>query len=329
MDKNGQLNFSDDPLLSENGEIYQLISEGNFREAIKKIDKLMNINPDYPGLVESYRTAKFWQNRDKDLKKAEEGKMTADFLMEEWALYEDYASTRGMENSSAYKAAMKFIFFKASENYKLAFQRNEETGNRLDLLINLGDCFLRLKEYKYAVETLEYARNSYSASAKMMFILGESYFHLDDIPKALLYFREAFLIDPSQLDLSIIECKPVNDIVEIIKNSGKQYRDIREWIPVYGFITDIFYIRRNINKHQIELLQNEVFSLEKNYVKLNSDEIESTNILPRMINKYLWLLDYYVHQNINFDNSNQIRERLLNLDRELFEEFLNTPPYKK
>ena len=329
MDKNGQLNFSDDPLLSENGEIYQLISEGNFREAIKKIDKLMNINPDYPGLVESYRTAKFWQNRDKDLKKVEEGKMTADFLMEEWALYEDYASSRGMQNSSAYKSAMKYIFFKASENYKLAFQRNEETGNRLDLLINLGDCFLRLKEYKYAVETLEYARNSYSASAKMMFILGESYFHLDDIPKALLYFREAFLIDPSQLDLSIIECKPVNDIVEIIKNSGKRYRDIREWIPVYGFISDIFYIRRNINKHQIELLQNEVFSLEKNYVKLNSEEIESTNILPRMINKYLWLLDYYVHQNINFDNSNQIRERLLNLDRELFEGFLNTPPYKK
>lgn len=329
MDKNGQLNFSDDPLLSENGEIYQLISEGNFREAIKKIDKLMNINPDYPGLVESYRTAKFWQNRDKDLKKAEEGKMTADFLMEEWALYDDYASSRGMQNSSAYKAAMKYIFFKASENYKLAFQRNEETGNRLDLLINLGDCFLRLKEYKYAVETLEYARNSYSASAKMMFILGESYFHLDDIPKALLYFREAFLIDPSQLDLSIIECKPVNDIVEIIKNSGKRYRDMREWIPVYGFITDIFYIRRNINKHQIEMLQNEVFSLEKNYVKLNSEEIESTNILPRMINKYLWLLDYYVHQNINFDNSTQIRERLLNLDRELFEEFLNTPPYKK
>lgn len=329
MDKNGQLTFSDDPLLSEHGEIYQLISEGNFKEAIKKIDKLMNINPDYPGLVESYRTAKFWQNREKDLKKTEEGKMTADFLMEEWALYDDYASSRGMENTSAYKSAMKYIFFKASENYKLAFQRNEETGNRLDLLINLGECFLRLKEYKNAVETLEYARNSYSASAKMMFILGESYYHLDDIPKSLLFFREAFLIDPSQLNLSIIDCKPVNDIVEIIKNSGKRYKDIREWIPVYGFIKDIFYIRRNINKHQLELLQNEVFSLEKNYVKLNSDEIESTNILPRMINKYLWLLDYYIHQNINFDNSSQIRERLLNLDRELFEEFLNTPPYKK
>lgn len=329
MDKNGQMTFSDDPMLNENGEIYQLISEGNFREAIKKLDKLMNINPDYPGLVESYRTAKFWNNREKDIKKTEQGKTTADFLMEEWAIFDDYASSKNMQSSSAYKSAMKYIFFRASENYKIAFQRNEGTGSRLELLIKLGECFLRLGEYQFAVETLEHARNSYSANAKMMFILGTSYYHLDDIPKSLLFFKEAFLIDPSELNLSLIDVKPINDIINAIKGSGRTYRDIREWIPVYGFITDIFYVRRNINKHQMELLKNEVLSLEKNYVKLNSEEIESTNILPRMLNKYLWLLDYYIHQNINFENSGQIRERLLTLDRELFEEFLSSSPYKK
>ena len=179
------------------------------------------------------------------------------------------------------------------------------------------------------METLEHARNSYSANAKMMFILGTSYYHLDDIPKSLLFFKEGFLIDPSALDLSLINVKPINDIINVIKKSGKTYRDIREWLPVYGFITDIFYVRRNISKHQIDMLKNELLSLEKNYVKLNSEEIESTNILPRMLNKYLWLFDYYIHQNINFENSGQIRERLLALDKELFEEFLNTPPYKK
>lgn len=329
MDKNGQMTFSDDPMLLENGEIYQLISEGNFKEAIKKLDKLMNLNPDYPGLIESYRTAKFWHNREKDIKKTEQGKITADFLMEEWAIFDDYASSKNMQSSSAYKSAMRFIFFRASENYKAAFQKNEGTGSKLELLINLGECFLRLSEYKLAVETLEHARNSYSANAKMMFILGTAYYHLDDIPKSLLFFKEAFLIDPSELDLSLINVKPINDIIDVIKKSGKTYRDIREWLPVYGFITDIFYVRRNINKHQIDMLKNELLNLEKNYVSLNKEEIESTNILPRMLNKYLWLFDYYIHQNINFENSGQIRERLLTLDRELFEEFLSTPPYKK
>ncbi len=330
MDNNGQLTFSDDPLLHDSTEIYQLISEGNFQEAIKKTDQLMNINPEYPGVVEAYRTAKFWSNREKEIKKTSEGKKTADFLMEEWNAFEDYASYKEMKSSSAYKSAMRYVFFKAAEQYKLAFQHNEETNDKFDLLINLGECFLRLKEHKYAIETLEYAMTSYKSNAKLLFILGESYYHIDDIPKCLIYMREAFQIDPSQVDLTLIEAKPIIEIIESIQQSGKNVRDVREWIPVFGFLTDIFYVRRNLNKHQVESLKREVFNLENSFTRMNSDDIEATNILPRIINKYLWLLDYYEHQNINIENSDQIRKRLLSLDKDLFHEFFNrTSSHKK
>jgi tetratricopeptide (TPR) repeat protein len=329
MDNNGQLSFSDDPMLHETGEIYQLISEGNFHEAIKKSDQLMNINPEYPGLIEAYRTAKFWSNREKEIKKTSEGKKTADFLMEEWNSFEEYASYKEMKSSSAYKSAMRYIFFKAAEQYKIAFQNNEE-GSKFDLLINLGECFLRLREYKLAVETLEYAMNSYKTNAKLLFILGESYYHTDDIPKCLLYMREAFQIDPSQIDLTVIESKPVIEIIEFIKSSGKNVRDIREWIPVFGFLTDIFYVRRNLNKHQVESLKHEVFNLENSLSRLNNEDIEATNIVPRMINKYLWLLDYYEHQNINPENIDQIKNRLIVLDKNLFQEFFKkSSSYKR
>lgn len=321
MDNNGQLTFSDDPLQQESAEIYQLISEGKFQEAIKKSDQLMTINPEFPGVIEAYRTAKFWANREKEIKTTDEGKKTADFLMLEWNAFEDYASYKEMKSSSAYKSAMRYIFFKAAEQYKLAFQHNEETDNQFDLLINLGECFLRLKEYKYAVETLEYAMTSYKSNAKLLFILGESYYHLDDIPKCLLYMREAFQIDPSQIDISLIESKPITDIIEVIRNSGKNVRDIREWIPIFGFLTDIFYVRRNLNKHQVESLKREVFNLENSLGRMNSDDIEATNILPRIINKYLWLLDYYENQNINIENSDQIKNRLLSFDKDLFQEY--------
>ncbi len=321
MDNNGQLTFSDDPLQQESAEIYQLISEGNFQEAIKKADQLMNLNPDFPGVVEAYRTAKFWSNREQEIKQTGEGKKTADFLMEEWVAFEDYASYKEMKSSSAYKSAMRYIFFKAAEQYKLAFQHNEETNDKFDLLINLGECFLRLKEHKYAIETLEYAMTSYKSNAKLLFILGESYYHIDDIPKCLLYMREAFQIDPSKIDLSLIEAKPILEIIDAIKASGKNVRDVREWIPIFGFLTDIFYVRRNLNKHQVESLKREVFNLENSLGRMNSDDIEATNILPRIINKYLWLLDYYEHQNMNIENTDQIKNRLLSFDKELFQEF--------
>ena len=330
MDNNGQLTFSDDPLLQESTEIYQLISEGNFQEAIKKTDQLMNVNPDYPGAVEAYRTAKFWSNREKEIRKTGEGKKAADFLMEEWNAFEEYATYKEMKSSSAYKSAMRYVFFKAAEQYKIAFQHNEETDSKFDLLINLGECFLRLKEHKYAIETLEYAMTSYKSNAKLLFILGESYYHVDDIPKCLLYMREAFQIDPSQIDLTLIEAKPVTEIIRSIQESGKNVRDIREWIPVFGFLTDIFYVRRNLNKHQVESLKREIFNLENSFSRMNSEDIEATNILPRIINKYLWLLDYYEHQNVNIENSEQIKSRLLTLDKDLFNDFFrNSPLHKK
>ena len=321
MDDNGQLTFSDDPLLRESSEVYQSISEGNFSEAVKIADQLMNINPDYTGLAEAYRTAKFWSNRENEIKKMVDGKKCADFLMKEWKVFEDYASYKDMKLSSAYKSVTRYIFFKASEQYKIAFKLNEETDNDFDLLISLGECFLRLKEYKYAIETLEYAMSSYNSDAKLLFILGESYYHIDDIPKCLLYMREAFQIDPSQIDITLIEAKPILEIIEAVKSSGRNIRDIREWIPIFGYLTDVFYVRRNLSKHQIESLKREVFNLENSLVRLSIDDIDATNIIPRLLNKYIWLFDYYQQQNVNSANSDEIKDRLLALDKDLFEEF--------
>ena len=329
MDDNGQLSFSDDPLLRESAEIYQFISEGNFNEALKIADQLMNINPDYPGLTEAYRTAKFWANRENEIRESGDGKRAADFLMKEWKVFEDYASYKEMKSSSAYRSAMRYIFFKASEQYKTAFKYNEETDNNFDLLISLGECFLRLKEYKNAIETLEFAMTSYKSDAKLLFILGESYYHIDDIPKCLLYMREAFQIDPSQIDITLIEAKPVLEIIEAVQSSGRSIKDIREWIPVFGYLTDVFYVRRNLNKHQVESLKREVFNLENSLKRLSIDDIDATNVIPRLLNKYLWLLDYYEHQNVNTQNSDDIRNRLLSLDKDLFEKFFKKPFFRR
>ena len=329
MDNNGQLSFSDDPLLRESAEVYQFISEGKFNEAVKIADQLMNINPDYAGLVEAYRTAKFWSNREKEIKKIGDGKKAADFLMKEWKSFEDYADYKGMKSSSAYKSAMRYIFFKASEQYKIAFKNNEETDNNFDLLINLGECFLRLKEYKNAIETLEYAMSSYKIGAKLLFLLGESYYHIDDIPKCLLYMREAFQIDPSQIDITLIEAKPIREIIEAIQGSNRSMTDIREWIPIFGYLTDVFYVRRNLNKQQVESLKREIFNLEKSLTRLSIDDIDATNIIPRLLNKYLWLLDYYIHQNRNTEHSDEIKDRLIALDKDLFEKFFKKPFFSR
>lgn len=322
MENNGQLTFSDDPLLKGINEVYSMIETGEFTGAVKDLDALMDINPDYPGLTASYRTARFWLNRESESKKLKEGKDTANFFMNEWAEFEIYSAEKEMKDSAAYTAAMRFVFSTASENYRISYLKRElSQADNFSLLISLGSCFLKLGEYKQAAATLEFAKNSYSASAKLLFILGEAYWHLGDIPKSLLYYREGFLIDPSEADIDSIKAKPIMDIIAETKILKRESPDIREWIPVIGYVKEIFYVRRNVSKSTIDMISSEVFSLEKNYSSMGKDQIDSTSILPKMINKYLWLLDYYEFQSYNYENIAQIRERLIKLEHSLFREY--------
>lgn len=322
MDNNGQLTFSDDPLLNATNEVLDLIDDGNYRQAVEIVDKLLTINPDYPGLADCYRTVKFWYNREREMKSLPEGKSTADYLMKEWAVFDDYASEYRMAGTSAYQAAMRNIFINASENYKIAFKRDEDTMNNFDLLLNLGDCFLRLGEYRNAVETLEYARSSYTGSARLLAILGEAYYHLKDYPNSLICFREAFLKNPAEVDLAGISARPILDIVEAIRERKREGVDIREWIPVFGFLTDTFYVRKNLDRHQIDNIKKDVYKLENIYQKMDPEHKASSSALPRLMNLYLWLLEYYELQNHDGDTLQEIKKRLLELDENLLGDYL-------
>jgi tetratricopeptide (TPR) repeat protein len=320
MDKDGQLIFNDDPFLIGINTAYQLIEEGKFSDALGKLDELLGRNPDYPGLADAYRTAKFWKNRQRDIEALEKGKSTADFLMKQWDEFRRYASDRGMISSAAYASAMKFVFFQAAEQYKIAFVEEQSTVDNFDLLVNLGVCFITLGEYKHAAETLEYARISYRGSAKLLALLGEAYFHTGEVPKALYCFKEAFFINPSEIDLGLIRAKPVVELAALAMER-KPGADPREWIPVFAYLRDVFYVKRQLNSQQVENTQRELYALEKNLSKKGMDGAAGTSLIPRLINKYLWMLDYFEYQHYDFSNISDIRARLVRMDRELFEEY--------
>jgi tetratricopeptide (TPR) repeat protein len=321
MDKSGQLTFSDDPSLNGLSQVNQLIQEGAFQEAVDKLDELMDADPDYPGLIEAYRTAKFWLNRSDELSSLDEGRRKADFLMKEWKEYEEYVHERNMQESSAYRSVMMYVFNTASEHYRRAYVKQEDTGGDFDLLLNVGACFLRLGDYQKTVDTLEYASRSFNSNASLLAMLAEASYHLNDIPKSLWYFREAFFIDPSGIDLSLIKAEPVRQLAELAGARQRNCSDVREWIPVYGFLSDIFYVRKNLQERQVDNLKEQIYALETSYQRMNRDQIEESNILPRLITRYLWLLDYFEFQQYSLDRISQIRDRLLQIDRVMFEEY--------
>jgi tetratricopeptide (TPR) repeat protein len=319
METTGQLTFSDDPLLTGVNEIYLLIESGDFSAASEKADLLLTANPDYPGLSEAFRTSRFWQIRLEEAHKKPEGIDRATFLMDQWKEFSRYAEEKKLIDSSAFKSVQKFIYYTAAEHYKIAFHLNQT--ERFGNLVSLGICFLMLGEYLHAVETFEYAKSSTKADAKIISLLAESYFQTGDIPKSLLLFREAFALDPSAIDLSLIHAKPVVDLLDLSKKLKPASSDPREWIPVAGHISDLFYVRRQINNQQLDAIKKEIYNLEKNYQSLTIEQKNISQTTPRLITKYLWLYDYYSFQTYNYDNASQIRDRLIEIDKGIFVDY--------
>ena len=316
------MTFADDPISSRINTANQMIENGKFSEAVENLEKLRGVDPDYPGFLASYRTARFWLNRSDEMLSMSEGKKTAEFLMTEWENYEEYARDKNMFDSSSYRAAMRNIHYAASRHYSIAFMKQENTAPvNFDLLLKLGACFIKLENYKKAIETLEYAVNSYNAHAGLLSMLAEAFYNQGEIPKSLWYFKEAFFLDPSLINLDLITAEPIQRLVNFIREDRKNRYDVREWVPVYGFITDILYVRKDIHERQVEFIKEQIYKLEVDFQTMNREQIESSNVLPRLLTRYLWILEYFEFQKYSFENIGQIRDRLLQIDKPLFEDY--------
>jgi tetratricopeptide (TPR) repeat protein len=321
MENDGQLTFSDDTIVIASNEALSYMETGDFTRALDRIDPVVSSDPDHPGLSEIYRTARFWITRIEEASKKPQGKDRANFLMDQWTFFTDYTKNKGGSASAAYIAARKFIFFSACEEYKEAFRQNENPTEKFENLINLGVCFITLGEYRNAIETLEYARSSHRSDARLISLLAESYYHAGDIPKSLLLFREAFSTDPAQVDLSLISAPPIKEIEAAVRRIKPLASEIREWIPVIGYVTEIFYVKRQINTPQFETIKRDVLSLERSFQSLSHDQRDVSNVTPRLLNKYLWLYDYFAFQSQSTEHSSQIRDRLCAIDAGLFTDF--------
>ena len=325
MEKDGQLTFSDDTAVAASNEALSYMETGDFARAFDRVDPVLTADPNHPGLAEIYRAARFWITRMEEASKKPQGKDRANFLMDQWTFFTDYVKDKGGIESAAYKAAQKFIFFSACEEYKEAFRQNENPTEKFENLINLGVCFITLGEYRNAIETLEYARSSHRADSRLTSLLAESYFHAGDVPKSLLLFREAFSGEPSQIDLSLISAPPIKEIIDAAKKIKPRATELREWIPVIGYITEVFYVKRQISIQQFENLKRDVLTLERSFQSLSPEQRDVSNVTPRLLNKYLWLYDYFAFQTRSSEHCSQIRDRICAIDARLFTDFFKRP----
>ena len=156
-------------------------------------------------------------------------------------------------------------------------------------LFHIGVCYKNIGNYLEAIRNLEAANAKKNSDAAVLAELADCYEMVNETKMARLFFREAFYIDPQKIDLESLESGMIHQLADQVRGMGYTGNVLKEWIPVFGVLKGVFDIKRELRPLETAQLKQSIVTLE---TALNYEENNELNI-PRLINRYFWLIDFY------------------------------------
>ena len=126
-------------------------------------------------------------------------------------------------------------------------------------------------------------------------------------------FREAFFINPQDIDISMLESELFCRLFAEVVKTGKTGAVAVEWFPVEGVLLGVLNVKRELRALEAGKLKQSIYALE---TELKNTGVEPLIIIPRLINNYFWLIDHYttVHEDRSKINEILLKIKLLNAD---------------
>lgn len=286
MENDRQLTFEDDPLYIKHTRAHKMLEGGEFKTAIELFEAISRENQNYPGVSDGIKIAKFWLGKHGKLKKYSGAYDRARLLLKEWQDFEKYMSKNNLSHGRSTAAIQKYIFSDIIESFTKAYQ--EGIVPDTEILVQIGDCFKKLGTYEKAIDIYEYVRGFNSEDPSLLAKLADCYFSIDETSKAKVLFREAFFLDPGQIELEYIESPFIHMLYKKTFDQIKDPGASIYWLPVIAEVSRAFNVKREPKKGELEKLRTEIKKLENEYTR---NKKKSMYIEPKLLNHYFWLID--------------------------------------
>ncbi|MCL2880521.1 MAG: tetratricopeptide repeat protein [Treponema sp.] len=161
-----------------------------------------------------------------------------------------------------------------------------------ELLLLIGRCYKGIGNYDEALKYLEQAVRFKREDSETLAELADVNALLAETRTAKTFFREAFFLDPQKIDLRSLESELMIRLQKKVTELGYGGKDLCEWIPVFGCLLGVFNVKRELKQVEAGRLKQSVFELE---AELRGSQEEESYVKPRLLNRYFWLIDYYIN----------------------------------
>ncbi|ABJ76699.1 tetratricopeptide repeat protein [Leptospira borgpetersenii] len=232
-------------------EANQYLSNGDFDKAKKVFDFLLGEDPENPEVIAGYFTSSYWDNRIDRIHNTKDGRERSHLLVQYFSEFQKAFELRKFTGTSSFRAVSESVLAEAVDQLKISVQREGLHFQDPSALLSLIRELIRFRDYRNALEILNYSSSVEKNSPEFLYLKAESFFQTGEERRAILLFREAFLKDPSAAPLTILKSEPILSWIERLKNSYQEESDLKEVLPVVLAEQGIFEETRNYSEKEI------------------------------------------------------------------------------
>ncbi len=317
VDHDGQLTFDDDPDALRMKSAINLLRLGQFAQAAAAFTAIFEHDPEYPEIDTAIKAARFWENRADSITDGAPGLDKGKFLKDEWNTFEAFIGNDDRFDSlPAINAIRTFVFTEAIHCYTRAWENT--IAPDISLVHDIGECYFNIRDYAKAAETFEYAWELKRDSSRILSRLADTCEAMagetrELRKRALLLFREAFLHNPREIEIDRLRSHLIRHLVSEVRKAGFSGEEVACWVPVHAAFEHSFSVKRELEEHEVNTLQEQSSRLEADLAKNGSN---ARILLPLLLNRYIWLLDHYTLQVNDAVKAELVRKRFIEHDSE-------------
>ena len=314
----------DSNIKHRSGELKELLSvaygytrNGKFQDAEASLEKALKTDFEDCEVISSLKCVHYWKERFNRIDDMGNTFEKGDFLLREWQAFQQFLNRVPDAVEECLYAIRHCVFSTAFSAFEVFGREND--GSDPELQYRLGFCLKGTGNYQHAVEYLEQAASRDKENAGYLAELADCYAFLNEVRISKVFFREAFYIDPQAIELGHLESLLIRRLIEEISGMDFTPDLVKEWIPVYGVIYGVFSVKRELRPLELGKLRQSIYALEKQVV----ENPEGKSIVPRLINRYFWLIDHYVSIKDSRAKIDELLVKIKLLDQQVYELYAN------
>lgn len=306
-------------------QAFELLKEGRPALAKPLLEDALADDLDNKEILFTIRCASFWKEElqavDRILLPFDRGER----IVEGWKRFvtgiAETAEDDGYETSIY--AVRRGVFALALESYQQHLEDPQQLL-RAEAFRKAAFCHKQLGAFEVALTYLKEANTlldnitKREDAAPILAEMADCYALCGQDSYAKVFFREAFFLGASKIDLLFLDSELILRLVELVRQFGYPEQVMQEWIPVYGVLYGVLNINRPLRPIEFSNLKRDITSLEN---EIQSSASEISLLVPRLINKYFWLIDYYMNVNDDREKIDDTLRRIRLLNEDVYRKY--------